>query len=148
MTLALTTGVVMADHPRRRPDALVQVASVQTLARRDKPPADLLLIDEAHHARATTYQDFLNAYPGRQVVGLTATPWRSDGRGLRELFDDLVVVASPAQLIADGYLVPFDGFSFEAPLLSGVGLREVGTTTRTRRLERGGQHRGDRRRDR
>ena len=43
---------------------------------------------------------------GTGLLGLTATPDRGDGRGLAPLFDDLIVVAQPRELIAQGYLVP------------------------------------------
>jgi len=77
----LETGIVMNGYPGT-PDAQVQVASVQTLIRRKKPRAALVIIDECHHATADTYQKILDAYPGAHVVGLTATPFRLDGRGL------------------------------------------------------------------
>ena len=41
-------GVVQADHPRTDPTAPLQVASVQTLARRQPGPADVIIVDEAH----------------------------------------------------------------------------------------------------
>lgn len=113
-------GVIQASHWRRFPDLPVQIASVQTLVRREFPPANLLVIDEAHHARAGTYQKIIDAYPNAPVVGLTATPWRGDGKGLGELFDGMVVAATPAELIEQGHLVHFGGFSFELPDLSGV----------------------------
>ena len=51
------------------------------------PPADLLIIDEAHHARAGTYKKVIAAYPNAIVIGLTATPCRGDGRGLGGIFE-------------------------------------------------------------
>jgi superfamily II DNA or RNA helicase len=91
---------------------------VQTLAKREVPPSDLVIVDEAQHIRASSYQP---AVEGAQVVlGLTATPWRSDGRGLGEFFEDLVVAARPQELIAEGYLCPVVGFSYDAPDLSAV----------------------------
>lgn len=116
-------GIIMAHHPRVRPDELVQVASVQTLSRRmDRlPPARLLIIDEAHHARAATYAKLVAHYGTAPVIGATATPWRTDGKGLKELFDRVVVAATVRELIGQGYLVPFDGFGFENPSLEDVG---------------------------
>ena len=116
-------GVIQASHWRRFPNLPVQIASVQTLVRRELPPADLLIIDEAHHARAGTYSKIIEAYPKAPVVGLTATPWRGDGKGLGELFDCVVVAATPAQLIEQGHLVHFGGFSFDLPDLEGVKVR-------------------------
>lgn len=98
-------GVVMASDRRRNPGAVVQVASVDTLRNRAKPAADLVIIDEAHRALASTYRTIVEAYPDAGIIGLTATPYRADGRGLGEAFDELVVVASPRKLIDDGFLV-------------------------------------------
>jgi DNA repair protein RadD len=54
------------------------------------PLADLLIIDEAHHACAATYQKILKAYPNAIVLGLTATPCRGDGRGLGGIFETMI----------------------------------------------------------
>lgn len=98
-------GVLMANDPRRNPVAVVQVASVDTLRNRAKPPADLIVVDEAHRTLARSYKAILEAYPEAAVTGLTATPYRADNRGLGEEYDELVVVASPRQLIDEGFLV-------------------------------------------
>lgn len=110
-------GIIMAGV-QPFPHRPVQVASVQTLARREVPPSDLVIVDEAHHARAKSYQRALAAAP--TALGLTATPWRTDGRGLGELFEDVVVAARPRELIDLGFLCPVTGFSYDTPDLSGV----------------------------
>jgi superfamily II DNA or RNA helicase len=81
-------GIVQAGV-EPRPLEPVQLASIQTLharaIRTDKmelPPADLLIIDEAHHCPAQTYQAIIDAYPDAGLLGLTATPCRGDGRGM------------------------------------------------------------------
>ena len=107
----LEVGVVAASSRRRAaPDALVQVASVQTLVARDghRPPAGLIVWDEAHHASdaAECWAGLLDAYPGVAMIGLTATPERGDGAGLAPLFNGLVVGATVRQLTEAGHLVP------------------------------------------
>ena len=116
-------GVIMAGHRRWHPLMPVQVASVQTLVRRAMPPADLVIVDEAHHARARTYLRILDHYPCAPVIGLTATPWRTDGRGLGELFEDLVAPISIRELIEQGFLVPVTGFAYDSPDLRAVRKR-------------------------
>jgi superfamily II DNA or RNA helicase len=116
-------GVMMADHPRRN-SLPVQVASIQTLVRRKFPPAQLVIVDECHHAAADSYGRIWSAYSDAWIIGLTATPWRSDGRGLAELFDASVVAATPAELMARGYLCRYTGYAYAAPNLKGV--RTVG----------------------
>lgn len=98
-------GVIMASDPRRRPAASIQVASVDTLRARAKPPAEVVFVDEAHRAEARTYKSIAAAYPDALHLGLTATPYRADGKGLAGCYDELVVVASPRELIEEGYLV-------------------------------------------
>ena len=98
----------------------VQVGSVQTLARRVRPPASLLVIDEAHHAVGDIYTALVEAYPDAFVVGLTATPFRLDGRGLGEVFRSIVVGAYMDELVADGTLVGPRIFTQRGPDLSGV----------------------------
>ena len=98
----IAAGVASADAP-------IQVASVQTLARRLQHIAaqpDLIVIDEAHHAIAGTWGRTLSHWPDALRLGVTATPLRRDGRGLREVFDQLVLGPSTADLIADGFLCP------------------------------------------
>jgi superfamily II DNA or RNA helicase len=72
----------------------------------DLPEADLMFIDECHHARAATYQRLLQKYPHAILIGLTATPCRGDGRGLGNVFDVLIECPSVAELTRDGFLVP------------------------------------------
>lgn len=85
---------------------LTQVASVQTLVRRfDRVlPPDLIVIDEAHHATAGAWASVLAQYPQARVLGVTATPQRLDGKGLGQVFDDLIRGPEVTKLIEDGYL--------------------------------------------
>lgn len=97
---------VIAPWARANPFPRVQVASVATLARRDYlPPCDLLIIDEAHHVvPGNTWGKVRATLAPRHTLGLTATPVRSDGTGLGEVFDALEVVTTTAELVETGYL--------------------------------------------
>lgn len=119
-------GVIMADHWRRRPECAVQVASVPTLHRREgRPHADLVIADEAHKSLAPSYRTILENYlqNGAVIVGLTATPYLYDGRGLGELYSKMIVVAQTADLIRDGWLVPIETFAPSSPELAGVTVK-------------------------
>ena len=107
----LEHGMVAAG--KRASKLPAQVASVQTLVRRlDQYEApDLIIIDEAHRAAAATYLKILEAYPNAKVVGLTATPQRTDGKGLADIFSDLIVGPSVRQLIDAGYLSDYEIFA-------------------------------------
>lgn len=84
----------------------VQVASIQTLTNRVMPDAEVIIIDEAHHAMSDQYRRVVDHYIGHgaYVIGLSATPYRMDGRGLADLFDELISPASVLDLIKQGYL--------------------------------------------
>ena len=97
-------GVIMANHQRVNNHA-VQVASIQTLNRRDKPKADLVIIDETHLACSESFKKIIAHYAGAVIIGLTATPTRLDGKGLGEIYQQIVSVIPIADLIADGHLV-------------------------------------------
>ncbi len=85
---------------------LVQVASIQTLARRlDKYDFNLLIVDECHHAISPTYSKILSRYSGAVILGVTATPTRTNGAGLDSVFQKLILGPNIAELIKDGYLV-------------------------------------------
>jgi len=85
----------------------VQVASVQTLVRRLLTMTwqpSLIIIDEAHHAAAGSWDRVLRHWPDAYRLGVTATPCRLDGRGLAQAFDHLVLGPSVASLINAAYL--------------------------------------------
>lgn len=90
---------IWARHAALRPTAPIHVASIQTARRRTLPQYDVIFIDEAHLALAKSYTDLVGSQPGAVVIGLTATPEGTDGRGLGELFDELITIATPADLM-------------------------------------------------
>jgi superfamily II DNA or RNA helicase len=96
----IAAGVQPTDHP-------IQIASVQTLARRlarVSASPDLILIDEAHHATAGQWSAVLDHWPDALRLGVTATPVRLDGRGLSAVFDRLISGPSVADLVGAGFL--------------------------------------------
>jgi len=118
--LGIEHGVIMSKDKRRSLIAPVQVASIQTLINRDLPAAHLLILDEAHHARSKSWEKLLDSYPTSYVVGLTATPCRHDGRGLGNIFDELVDVSTTRELTELGYLVRAKVYAPDEPDLEGV----------------------------
>lgn len=93
---------------------LIQVASIQTLIGRvRKDPQryrfDLLIPDEAHHATSPTFKELFALMPDAKLLGVTATPQRTDGQGLGAhaggVFDGMVVGPSMRELIDMGMLV-------------------------------------------
>ena len=88
--------------------ARFQIASVQSINRREthwlKP--NLVIVDEAHHVKAKTWENVLNRFPSTRVLGLTATPGRLDGKPLGDHFDALVQGPSIVELVERGHLAP------------------------------------------
>lgn len=111
--------------------APIQVASVQTLHARvfrskkiDLQDFGLVIIDEAHRARARTYQQIVDRFPETRFLGLTATPCRGDGRGLGNIFDCLILGPSFEELKAAGRLVSSRIFAPYRPDLKDVHIRK------------------------
>jgi ATP-dependent helicase IRC3 len=98
------------------PDADVIVASVPTLHRRkrltrfDWSTFSICVVDEAHHATADSYKTvlqgtgFMKDDSGKLLVGVTATPNRSDGKGLGEIFQETVFDYPIGRAVVDGFL--------------------------------------------
>lgn len=108
----ISTGVFDASVKSWRGD--VTFAMVQTLSRENNlsamPPMDVLVIDEAHHARADSYMRVIErvkaANKGVKLLGMTATPNRGDKKGLRPVFSNVSDQITVRELIASGHLVP------------------------------------------
>ena len=94
----------------------IKVISIQWLSRHygemeEKP--GLIVIDEAHHALAETYAEVMNAYPKAKKLGLTATPYRLNGKGFTDLFDTLLCSWSMERFIAEERLSLYDYYSIK-----------------------------------
>ena len=94
-------------------DGRVTFAMVPTLSREENlatmPATDLLIIDEAHHAVAKTYQRIIDRARELndrcRIFGVTATPNRSDGVGLKRVFTNVADQISVGELVGSGNLV-------------------------------------------
>lgn len=102
----IAPGHDLTDHP-------VHVASVDTFRSRFKrlelwlKTIKLVVVDEAHHAPAGGFKRILQSMASDAcALGLTATPFRLDGKGLREFFSEQVKAPTIADLISDGFLSP------------------------------------------
>lgn len=98
----------------REKSSVIEVFSIQWLTRHyqelEERPS-LIVIDEAHHAVAKTYEEVMNAYPNAKKLGVTATPCRLTRRGFTDLFEVLLCSHSIPKFIKEGYLSDFDYIS-------------------------------------
>lgn len=106
----LTSALEKAEQTAVNTDASVIIASVQTLSRENRLHAypktafDLIVVDEAHHSVATTYQDILTYFASSLVLGVTATPSRADRKSLSQIYDNLAFEYNFPQAVHEGYL--------------------------------------------
>ena len=118
-------GVVKAGWPMdlRQP---VQVCSVQTLCARPQllqqlsHPRLLAYTDECHRVAGESYRQVHEAWAHAYHVGLTATPYRLDGKGMGDHFDAIIETCTPHDLIEQGYLVEPVIYAASQPDLKGL----------------------------
>jgi superfamily II DNA or RNA helicase len=123
----IEAGVVKAE--RDETDRPVVVASVQTLAREHRlarvVPPEIVIIDEAHHATATTYRKILDHCGRSRAVGFTATMERGDGGRLGDVWSEIVYRRGIIDMIRAGHLADVEGYRLDVEDLdlSGVAMR-------------------------
>lgn len=109
----------------------IVIGSVQSLSRearlarfaRDR--FSLVIVDEAHHAVAKSYRTVLDHFEAAKVLGVTATPDRSDESAMGQVFDSVAYVYDIQDGIRDRWLVPV---SCQMVHVAGVDLSAVKTT--------------------
>jgi superfamily II DNA or RNA helicase len=113
---------------RASPMSRIIVGSMQTMKPkriteffdRFRGRVKVLIIDEAHRATSPTYRRmidaFFRAFPDGLLLGLTATPKRTDNVGLNVIFEDVAYAVDLDEAIEDGYLVPIEAYSIRTNL--------------------------------
>lgn len=103
----------------------VRIMMVQTACHRlgKMPCPDLIITDENHHSKASSYTKIYDYYRDAYRVGVTATPVRLDGSGLSDVNDDLVIGVSAKWLIENHCLAPYDYYAPSVADLSTVKVR-------------------------
>lgn len=108
----------------------VTVGSVQTLMRESRLARfapdwfDAIIVDEAHHVLADSYQRILDHFAGAKVLGVTATPDRGDMRNLGSVFESLAYEYTLPRAIRERYLCPIKAQTIPLKLdLTGVGVQ-------------------------
>jgi len=112
----LSVGIEQAENKAGYSD--VVIASVPTLGREfssriEQYPKDYfktIVVDEAHHAAAPSYRRILDYFKPDLLLGVTATPQRSDSVRLIDVFQEIVYYKSIQDLIKEGWLSPLVGY--------------------------------------
>jgi superfamily II DNA or RNA helicase len=126
--LGVDAGVIAPGfHPTSHK---IHIASIDTVDSRLNSLKDFLktvdfaIFDEAHHIVASSWGRVLNALQNAIVLGVTATPWRQDGKPLGSVFVDVVRGPTKAQLIKWGHIAPSVVFAPELNVdLTGITKR-------------------------
>lgn len=95
----------------------IQVASIQTIIHPSNRclieglQFDFIIIDEAHHAVANSYQKLWKFCPNSKKLGVTATPWRMNNSGFAQIFDAYIPSMSIKEFIQKGWLAAYQYYS-------------------------------------
>lgn len=95
----------------------IQVASIQTIIHSSNRclieglQFDFIIIDEAHHAVANSYQKLWKFCPNSKKLGVTATPWRMNNSGFAQIFDAYIPSMSIKEFIQKGWLAAYQYYS-------------------------------------
>ena len=115
-TTGVVSGIIQSGF-KQNLDCIIQIASIQTLVNiKDSLKIDLLIFDEAHHTASQSYIKILTKYSQALVLGVTATPVRTDGRGFKNICDDLIIGPSVSELVEQGDLSTFKMFGAVAKI--------------------------------
>lgn len=111
---SLITAEERHSHINPKP---VCVASIQTLKNRlyrwSESNFNVVIIDEAHHTRATTYQRVIHTFKFAKLLGVTATPYRLNDVGLAAEYQRIIVSPSIKDFIEAGWLSNYDYYSIK-----------------------------------
>lgn len=112
-------GIIQGDHWMTDYSKPVQVATVQTLAKRKLQDFDFCIIDEAHVLHQT-HKKYMETFSNIPFIGLSATPFT---KGLGKYFDDLIVPITTQELMDQGYLCEYDAYAPSDPDLAGIRVK-------------------------
>lgn len=125
----LKAAVEKADQTAKNSFYSVTVGSVQTLMREKRLEQfpqdyyDTIIVDEAHHILADSYQKVLGYFSEAKVLGVTATADRTDKKNLGEFFESLAYEYTLPDAIKNKYLSPMKAMTIPLKIdLSGVSV--------------------------
>jgi superfamily II DNA or RNA helicase len=132
----LSFGLLTGNHKQKHVDYVF--ATIQTISKCfhefEKDEFEYLIIDEAHHATSPTYQTVLNYFEPKFTLGMTATPERTDGYNVFDLFDNNVALEVRLhEALEDELVIPFHYFGItdiEGIDLSDVDIDDIGEITK------------------
>lgn len=126
-SLGLSVGVIQGQHERTDYNKPVQIASIQTLARKKHiPHADVIIVDECHVAYESL-KKLMERWSNIIFIGLSATPY---SKNLGNVYQDLVTPITAEQLMDQGYLCPVDYYAGASLNTENVKMKTLPTGAR------------------
>jgi superfamily II DNA or RNA helicase len=123
-SLGLDFGVMQSSHHMTDSSKPIQIASIQTIARRHrKPDIDLAIVDECHVAYESMVE-LMDRFDNVPFIGLSATPY---SKGLGRIYDDLLVPITTQTLLDQGYLCPIDCYGGRSVSTKGIKTKALKT---------------------
>ncbi len=123
----INAGIIQSGTEAKE-DRQIQIASVQTLVRRNKAKflsnVALIIVDEAHHTPSNTYLAILGQYQNEntKLLGVTATPLRLDGKGFEKIFDHLICSHQIRWFVENSYLSPVKHYASDLIKLENISI--------------------------
>lgn len=111
LTKDIPTSVFMNGLPPRNTEGIcfgLYQSLIGYLSGLEPDQFDVIIVDEAHHAMAMGFRQCLDTLKPRYLVGMTATPWRGDGKQLSDLFGAAIAKVSLVDGMAKGFLARVD----------------------------------------
>ena len=102
------------------PNVSVHMAQTLSLHLDEYEEPNLIITDEAHMAQAKTWRRIYEHWSKAYIIGFSASPCRLDGKPLGEIFDDLILGKTTAELIKEEWLAPYEYYSINVADLSGL----------------------------
>lgn len=128
-------GIMIDKTPRYRPDALVQIACVQSVEKCESIASyDIMLLDELHMMMRKSVMRLMDTRPNMRVLGATATPFHAS---IGEYFTNIISAPPMADLVTAGTLVPYRAYGAEPTNVDGLKLKSNGEWREEDLLDRG-----------
>jgi len=104
------------------------VSTIQTISRRpellEKMKFDYIILDEMHYGAKGKMQEVIKNSHAGKVIGLSATPYDSEGKLLTDDFDTIINDYDAKYMVANGYLVDIVSYEAYTPDLQGVKIKQ------------------------
>jgi superfamily II DNA or RNA helicase len=109
-------GNRFSDEVKKVHIAIINSCTPKYINELSKIKFELLIIDEAHHSYSPSYQRLINSCKCSKILGITATPDRSDGKFIQEILSNCSFKISIQELIKSKFLCDIEGYSVKTKI--------------------------------